>query len=197
MSLDELGVLVTEAMDPEAGGVIVVMGEKSDSARNDIPAAFEMMSLLDHFKNRLCFFEPTIDEQHIVDKLNHGVSFDRATGRVRALLPIRAGELADIAYWISDRLPSDQVKGFAGTLALLFEVQEFEGKRYLLPEWFSCFYVNHDVNHLIPILVLRAILENETIGADWVLTALHRSKVYGLPAEKAIKEAEKPIDSII
>lgn len=196
MGSAELKVLLSEAMNPDSG-VIVVMGEKTDAVRNDIPAAFEMLALLDHFKSRLCFFEPVINEVHTLTKLAPGISFDNVNGRVRALLPINPGELADIAFWISDRLPSDQVKSFGGTLAVLFDVKEFDGKRYLLPEWFSCFYVNNDVDHLIPILVLRSVLENEVIGQDWVITALHRSKIYGLPSEKAIKEAEKPIDSII
>jgi hypothetical protein len=164
-------------------GFVAVMGKKANmDIRQDVPAAFEMYTLLSHFMKTLPFHVSELGKADTV--LSPSVHFDKANGRVVALIPIGAKELELVSFWLSEGLRSNTVKAMAGMLALPFSVEVHEDRSHLIPEWFAAFYVNGSEDHCVPMLALRSVTMDERFG-DWVAIALERMQVFGLPCASA------------
>lgn len=175
-----------DVLTDEGGGFVSIMGKSSPGIRQDIPAAFEAYTLLSHFIGRLPVRPVSLDAARPLSDLAPAILHDATAARLVALLPICAGELTAVAYWITDSVRSDQVKQMAGVLALPFSIETpLTGVEVLLPEWFAAFYVGADPGHCIPILALRSVLADERFGGDWVNVALERMAAFGLPQEQA------------
>ncbi len=180
---DKISAMIEAAIGGD--GFVSIMGKSSPGIRQDIPAAFEAYTLLSHFIGRLPVHPVTLDATNPLSDLSPAILHDATAARLVALLPICAGELTAVAYWITDSVRSDQVKQMAGVLALPFSIETpLTGVEVLLPEWFAAFYVDADPGHCIPILALRAVLADERFG-DWVSVALERMAAFGLPQEQA------------
>lgn len=170
-----------------ACGFIRVMARRR-AAQLDIPVAFELYGLLQHFAEALPWHEMPLEGSL---PLTPGLFASDAW--VVAMIPIEAGSLSDVAHWLADGLHSGHVKQHAGLLALPFAIETHGGQQHLIPEWFAAFYVNADPSHCVPLLALRSALDDNRIGADWVTVSLVRMEAFGLPsasARSALHEAE-------
>jgi hypothetical protein len=174
-----------DVLTDDGGGFVSIMGKSSPSIRQDIPAAFEAYTLLSHFLGRLPVRSVVLDATNPISDLSPGILHDAIAARLVALLPIGAGELTAVAYWLTDSMRSNQVKQMAGVLALPFSIENHAGVELLLPEWFVAFYVHGDPDHCIPILALRSVLADQRFGGDWVAIALERMTAFALPQEQA------------
>lgn len=174
-----------DVLTDDGGGFVSIMGKSSPSIRQDIPAAFEAFTLLSHFLGRLPVRPVTLDSTSPLSDLSPAILHDATAARLVALLPIGAGELTAVAYWLTDSVRSDQVKQMAGVLALPFSIENHAGVEHLLPEWFAAFYVRGEPGHCIPILALRSVLADQRFGGDWVGVALERMTAFALPQEQA------------
>ncbi|MFP3996362.1 hypothetical protein SHV74_17620 [Pseudomonas capeferrum] len=193
-SRGELEAFVAQAISgnvfaQSGGGFVSVMAKSTPAIQKDIPAAFEMYTLLEHFlktlpirHEALGFGAPTIN-------LEPGIVVSHDGGKVIALLPIQANQLGDVAFWLADALPSREVKAMPGTLALMFTVETHDAINHLLPEWLAAFYVQGDARHCVPILALKSVLEDERFGGDWVAVAVHRLTEFALPQAAAEQAA--------
>lgn len=165
-----------------AGGasasVLGVMGCSAPKAR-DVPVAMEMVSLLQHFSmsHSMHGFAPQGESLALAP----GIAW--CGSRALLLIEVGAGAFEEIAYWISDRLPSAQIKAMPGILALPFTVESPAAGAMLFPDWFAVFYPHGRQEHAFPILALQSALAHEDIGADWVAAALGRMGFYGLPGQ--------------
>lgn len=166
----------------EQPGFISLMAQKSANVRRDIPAAYEMYSLLKHFMGYLSIYD------HMPKSLSAGVYFDASALCAVLIAPIPEKMLAYSAHWIADSLHSDEVKSMPGLLCIPFSIERFDELEVLIPEWFSVFYVDGKVEHCIPILTLKSIYEDARFG-DWVDVALHRMEHFGLYATQEAKSA--------
>lgn len=193
-SLFELEAFVAQAISGNVfaqtgGGFLGVMAKSVPAIQKDIPAAFEMYTLLGHFLKslplrhaKLAFAAPAV-------KLEPGIVVDSEAGRVVALLPVQANQLGEVAFWLADALPSAEVKAMPGILALMFSVETHGEEEHLLPEWLAAFYVQGSARHCVPILALKSVLEDERFGGDWVAVALHRLADFALPQADAQQAA--------
>jgi hypothetical protein len=163
------------------GGFVSIMAKKNPHIRQDIPAAFEMYTLLSHFLDSLPV-HPQLEPS--ANLANPAIFFDQDGGRVLALIKIPAQQMELIAYWLSEGLRSETVKRMPGMLALPFSVEQHDGVAHLIPEWFGAFYVDGNPEHCIPILALRSITADDRFG-DWVTVALQRMEHFGLPCTSA------------
>lgn len=174
-----------DVLTDEGGGFVSIMGKSSPSIRQDIPAVFEAYTLLSHFLGKLPLRAVSLNANCPLFDLSPAILHDVEAGRLVALLPIGAGELTAVAYWLTDSVRSDQVKQMAGVLALPFSIENHADTEHLLPEWFAAFYVHGDPGHCIPILALRSVLADQRFGGDWVALALERMINFSLPQKEA------------
>ena len=193
-TLYELEAFVAQAISGDifaqaGGGFVSVMAKSSPAIQKDIPAAFEMYTLLEHYLKSLPVRHAAIGYGAKMLDLEPGIVVDDDGRKVIALLPIQATQLAQVAFWLADALPSQEVKAMPGTLALMFSVETHEGTEHLLPEWMAVFYVQGDARHCVPILALKSVLEDERFGGDWVAVALHRLTDFSLPQADAQQAA--------
>jgi hypothetical protein len=172
----------------EGSGFLAIMGKSNPNIRQDVPAAFEMYTLLSHYLPKLPLHAVPLGGVDVL--LTPSVLYDSAAGRVVALIPIEANQMELVAYWITDQLRSSTVKAMAGLLALPFSVEEHDGVRHMIPEWFGAFYVNGNEDHCVPILALRSVTYDQRFG-DWVAVALERMQVFGLPCDAANKATQQ------
>jgi len=189
---EQIGSLIEAAISGdvllnEGGGLIALMSKSIVGIKKDIPAAFEMYTLLSHFLSRLPLVATQLDDDRPDVSLTPSILHDDANGRIVALLPIASGEFAEIAYWLADGLPSDRVKQMSGVLAICFSVERHADADRLLPEWFAAFYVEGNARHCIPILALRSITSDQSFSGDWVDIALQRMAVFCLPRADAMQ----------
>lgn len=165
-------------------GFIDVMSARDKNIQKDIPAAFEMYTLLQHFSDSLPLFDiaPTA--------LKSGIYIDAQKQTVVGIVPIPEDMLGYISCWITDSMHSAEVKRMPGLLALPFSIEKHDDIEMLIPEWFAVFYVDGSVDHCIPVLALKSVTEDERFG-DWVDVALHRMEHFNLPAQAALSEIVK------
>ncbi len=204
---ERLSALVDQAMRPsftidpvtkqpvgssDQPGFLQVMGQKDSRAvQTDIPAACEMLTLLQHYLDRLPVTEVVLTEDLPEIELTPGVLYDGEHKRVVALIACEADTLPYVAHYVADRIPSAELKGRAGTLALSFVIEAHGEAEHLIPEWHAAWYVNHAPEHCIPVLALKSVLQDEHFSGDWVDAALQRMGVFRLPRAKAL-EALRP-----
>lgn len=174
-----------------APSVLRTMGKDALQA-NDVPAALEMVALLQHFTPAAHVRVVPASGLETVPadvELEPGVVWSDAN--LLLLVNIPESSFEDVAYWVADRLPSAKVKALPGVLALPFTVESVEvdgsEQAVLFPDWFSVFYPHGMAHHAVPILTLRSVLANGAFGGDWVDAAVGRMGVYGLPRESAEK----------
>ncbi len=183
---------ITEHRSTEQPGFIQVMAKKdSRSIQNDIPAAFEMYALLQHYLGHLPLRDTALSEDLPEIDLTPGILYDGEHKRVVALIACETDTLPYIAHYVADRIPSSELKGRAGTLALSFTIETHGEVEHLIPEWHAAWYVGHDPGHCIPVLTLRSVLQDEQFSGDWVDVAMQRMGVFRLPRAKAL-EALQP-----
>lgn len=193
-SLYELEVFVAQAIsgdvfEQSGGGFVGVMAKSVPAIQKDIPAAFEMYTLLGHFLKSLPLRQGRLTFDAATLMLEPGIVVDSEEGKVVALLPVQAHQLSEVAFWLADALPSREVKAMPGMLALMFTVETHDEVKHLLPEWLAAFYVQGDGRHCVPILALKSVLEDERFGGDWVAVALHRLTEFALPQADAQQAA--------
>lgn len=190
---ETLQALITQAISAsERPGFIQVMSNKDSRAvQNDVPAAFEMLTLLQHYLDQLPVTETLLTEDLPEIALTPGVLVDAAHKRVVLLVACEADTLPYVAHYVADRIPSNELKSRAGTLALTFVIETHGEQEHLIPEWHAAWYVANDPGHCIPVLALRSVLQDEQFSGDWVDVALHRMGVFRLPRAKAL-EALRP-----
>lgn len=177
---------------PGQPGFLQVMGQKDSRAvQNDIPTACEMLTLLQHYLGHLSITETTLDEDQPEVELTSRILYDGEHKRVVVLITCEADTLPYVAHYVADRIPSNELKSRAGTLALSFVIETHGEVEHLIPEWHAAWYVAHDPGHCIPVLALRSVLQDEQFSGDWVDVALQRMAVFGLPRAKAL-EALRP-----
>lgn len=164
------------------GGFLRVMSCKTRVVQRDIPAGFEMYTLLTHFLPKLALHAVNLSSADVL--LAPAVLYDEPAGRLVALIQVNAHELELVAYWLSAGIRSDIVKGLPGLLAVPFSIEAHEGRRHLIPEWFAAFYVDGNEDHCVPILALQSIIADERMG-DWVSVAFERMGAFGLPCDTA------------
>lgn len=176
----------------ERPGFLRVMGQKDSRAvQTDIPAACEMLTLLQHYLYHLPITEMELTEELPEIALTPGVLVDAARKRVLLLVACEADTLPYLAHYVADRIPSNELKSRAGTLALSFVIETHGDCEHLIPEWHAAWYVANDPGHCIPVLALRSVLQDEQFSGDWVDVAMHRMGVFRLPRAAAI-EALRP-----
>ncbi|MBH3383299.1 hypothetical protein I5S53_04810 [Pseudomonas juntendi] len=193
-SLDELEAFVAQAIGGDVlaeagGGFVGVMARSAPSIQKDIPVAFELYTLLEHFLKSLPIRREPISFDAPTLEIEPGIVVDQKGHKVVALLPIQAGQLGDVAFWLAEALPSREVKSLPGILALAFSVETHQDVKHLLPEWMAAFYVEGEGRHCVPILALKSVLEDERFGGDWVAVALHRLADFALPQAQAQQAA--------
>jgi len=186
---DELRRLLDAAEAGEAGSMLRVMGKQANPrVAQDIPVASEMLGLLRHFGNSLPYQETDCDWL----PLQPGI-YDHATaGRTVAIVPVKAGELDLIAYWLTQNIQSPELLALPGLLAIPFSIEEHDGQSWLIPEWFSLFYVDASADHCVPLLGLRSVLDDGRFS-DWVPAALARADAFGLPTAAAVQGAGRVV----
>lgn len=187
---ERLSELVTAAIGGDifsetGGGFVTVMAKGAPSIKTDIPAAFEMYSLLEHFLKTLPNSVTPMGPDSPVMELSSGIRVSADGDKLVALIPINAGELADIAFWLADGLPSREIKKMPGLLALPFSIEVHDEIQHLVPEWFAAFYVKGIADHCIPILALKSVMNDQRFGGDWVAVAIHRMTAFSLPQADA------------
>ena len=166
-------------------GFIRVMAKGRAPVRTDIAVAFEMYGLLRHFTDSLNW------RRDRPESLAPGI-YTQATSVV-ALIPVPAGELPELAFWICDGLRNEHVKRQAGVLGLAFVVERHADREHLIPEWWAVFYVGGSPEHCVPLLALRSVVDDERIGGDWVSTSLARMDAFGLPTASATAALETAV----
>ena len=184
---EKVQALLNTAESGDTGSILALMGMGRPSAAQDVPAAAEMLGLLRHFETTLPFLDAPFP-----GALQMTPGIYSQSDKLVALVPIGAGELDLIAYWISQSLQSPKISALPGLLALPFSIEEHDGQEWLIPEWFALFYVDASAEHCVPILTLRSILDDGRFG-DWVTVALTRSGIFGLPTEAATHAASRVI----
>jgi hypothetical protein len=175
-----------DVFSESSGGFLTLMGRKSKAIRQDVPAAFEMYTLLQHFWSKLPFRLTPMDETKAPLAMTAGFDHDVSNGRLVALIPIEAGTLPHVSYWLCESIRSGTVTAMGGLLALAFTIENHDGVDHLLPDWFAAFYVDGKADHCVPILALRSVAEDDRFG-EWVETALHRMSAFGLPSQDALE----------
>lgn len=177
----------------ESGGdssVITVMGKhENHRVRQDIAVASEMLGLLRHFLCKLPFRDYS---SSTVLLLEPGVYFDPVKNRLVALVSIGPSELALVAYWLSETFENESIVGLPGLLALPFTIEEHDEKQWLMPEWTVMFYIDSSVEHCVPVLALKSVLDDGRFS-DWVEVALERIEVFGLPTGQAKIETQRVV----
>jgi hypothetical protein len=178
-----------DSASADAGGFLSVMSRNKPHIRQDIPAAFEMYTLLSHHLLTLPLRLLPLEDACLA--LTPGIAFDAPSGRVVALLPVEARQLELVAYWLTDGLQSDTVRAMAGVLALPFSIEVHNEVQWLVPEWFAAFYIDMDSpgQRCVPILALRSVIQDERFS-DWVVIARQRMRVFGLPCEETRPETQ-------
>jgi hypothetical protein len=164
------------------GGFLAIMAKSDPHVRQDIPAAFEMYTVLSHYLDKLPVQAMSLNKAEV--SLQPAVYYDGIAGKLVALFAVRPGELNLIGYWIADGIRSDTVRSAAGILALPFSIETHDDVQHLIPEWFSAFYVNSDKDNCVPVLTLRSVVHDERFG-DWVAVALEQMPNFGLPCAAA------------
>ncbi len=166
--------------------VLRAMGRDSVKAL-DIPAAMEMIALLQHFGAKLPVRVASLGDDAVID-MQGGVVWDK-TGKLVLMIPVETGALDHTAHWIADALPSPQLRALEGVLALPFTVEQRgegdDAEAVLFPEWFAVYYPYRRADYAFPILALRSILHHGEFGGDWVNVAVGRMAHYSLPREVA------------
>jgi hypothetical protein len=171
-----------DVLNDSGGGFVGVMAKSNPNVMQDIPAAFEMYTLLSHYLGKLPIYSVTLSEADVL--LAPSVLYDVAAKKVLVLIAVNARELDMIAYWAAGGIRSDTVRAMAGVLALPFSIETHDDTAHLIPEWFAAFYVGGNEDHCIPSLTLRSITLDERMG-DWVAVALKRMPTFGLPCASA------------
>lgn len=189
---DQLTALATAAISgdifsEQGGGFVSVMAKGAPSIKTDIPAAFEMYALLNHFADTLPSYIMPPDGTPIDPKAGIWLSSDGK--KIVAMLPISEGQLSEVAFWLADSLPSREVKAMPGLLALPFVIEVHDEIQHLLPEWFAAFYVKGKAQHCIPMLSLKSVMNDQRFGGDWVAVAIHRMNEFALPQSDAEQAA--------
>lgn len=182
--------------------VLQAMGRSEVRAKAcDIPAAMEMVSLLQLYSqtaNVTCVDSIGEFGDDDVDLVPGIVT----TGNKLLLkLDVPAGDLEYIAHWISDALPSAELKAMPGILVIPFTIEVIENpneepQSALFPDWMSVFYPHGNEDHAFPILVLKSVLTSDSFLNDWVNLAVARLSVYGLPRKKAESFISKGVGEI-
>ncbi|KPY55639.1 hypothetical protein [Pseudomonas amygdali] len=167
------------------GGFVSIMAKSAPSIQSDIPAAFEMYSLLEHFLKTLSVQESVMGPDAPTLQLSGGIVVSDDGKKLVAFLPVNAGELSDIAFWLADGLPSREIKKMPGLLALPFSIEQHGDASHLLPEWFAAYYVQSSAEHCVPILALKSVMNDQRFGGDWVAVAIHRMTAFSLPQADA------------
>lgn len=186
---DELLHLLDVAEAADAGSMLAVMGaHENSSIAHDIPVAAEMLGLLRHFLATLPY-QATKDGFLALDP---GIYDHTESGQVMALIPIHAGDLDLVAYWLSQSIQSPKLVALPGMLALPFSIESHDDQRWLIPEWFALFYVDGAPEHCVPLLAFRSVLDDGRF-ADWVPAALARAESFGLTTEEATKAANRVV----
>ncbi|MDB6010456.1 MAG: hypothetical protein JWL65_2706, partial [Gammaproteobacteria bacterium] len=131
-----------DSASADGGGFLWVMSRSRPHIRQDIPAAFEMYTLLSHHLLTLPLRMLPLEDTPLA--ITPGIAFDPRSGRVVALIRVEPRQLELIAYWVTGALQSDTVRGMAGVLALPFSIEVHHEVQWLLPEWFAAFYIDTD-----------------------------------------------------
>lgn len=187
---DNLIVLLdaAEACGPES--VLTAMGAHANpSVAQDVPVAAEMFGLLRHFLGTLPRHSLADGE---VYRLAPGIYENHPLNQAVAFIPIQAGELDLIAYWLAQSVQSPKMIALPGLLVLPFSIEEHDGRRWLIPEWFALFYVDSAPDHCVPLLALRSVLDDGRFS-DWVDAALVRAAAFRLPTVEAVQAAAQVI----
>lgn len=171
-----------DVISEEGGGFVTVMAQSNPHIRQDIPSAFEMYTLLDHFLGSSRISE--LPRDSALTDLAPSILIDRKAGRVLALIAIPALQMELIAFWLAEGLRSQTVKNMPGILAMPFSIEVRDEVEHLIPEWFAAFYVDGKPEHCVPILALRSVTGDDRFG-DWVSIALERMQHFGLPCTSA------------
>jgi hypothetical protein len=178
-----------DVLTEEGGGFVAVMAQSNPHIRQDIPSAFEMYTLLDHFLTSSTI--SILPRDDVIAELTPSILIDQEAERVIALISIPPLQLELIAFWLSEGLRSQTVKNMPGTLAMPFSIEVRDGVQHLIPEWFAAFYVDGKPEHCVPILALKSVTCDDRFG-DWVSIALERMQHFSLPctlASDAVKKA--------
>ena len=176
-----------EYVNGQNDGFISVMVRKGiPSVQKDIPAVFEAYALLSYFLGVLPCQATMLNSTQVLANLQPTIHHDMINGRLVVLIPISPGELGYVAHWLTDHLRSHHVKNMPGTLALAFSMEHHQEIAWLLPEWFSAFYIQGKTEHCIPILSLPSVLTDQRLGEDWVSMALERMTIFSLPQKQAV-----------
>jgi hypothetical protein len=166
-----------DVIDNSDGGFVAVMAKGNPNVRQDIPAAFEMYTVLSHYLDKLPLYEVAFSADLL---LTPAIFYDEQSSKLIALLPVQTGELDLIAYWVAGGIRSETVRKMGGVLALPFVIETHDEVRHLIPEWFAAFYVGANEDHCVPSLTMRSITLDERFG-DWVAIAVERMATFGLP----------------
>lgn len=206
MNKNELSSLIFEATSADvisntSCGFISVMSQKSKEVQRDIPAAFEMYSLLEFYSQSSNMVQADLfpgEHSGPTLVLEPSIVFDHAqdgTGRVVAFIPIQPGDLSLIAMWLSESLCSPHVQGLPGLLALPFTIERHNNQLMLLPSWFAAFYVDGSAETCVPILAMKSVLSHDQFG-DWAQTALHGLSGFGMPTKHAMAAAAQVVPKL-
>lgn len=171
-----------DVLTNQDGGFLAVMSKGSSMVRQDIPASFEMYSLLHHYLPRFEVEQGDFGEAELL--LSPGIQYDPQRKAVVLLIRIESDTLQYVACAITENLRSDKVKAMPGVLAIPFSIETYEGEQFLVPEWFVAFYVDGSEDQCVPLLTGRSVTDDQRFG-DWVGIAVERMGHFGLPRSAA------------
>lgn len=168
--------------------VLQLMGRNALQAR-DVPAAMEMISLLQHFAPRIPVLK--LENEFKENTALRSGLFWGESSKLILLLDISAGGLDEVACWIADNLPSAKIKSMPGLLAIPFTVEkkghDDSAQNVLFPDWVTVFYPYSRAENAFPILTLRSVLSHDAFSDGWVEAAIERLGFYGLPRNESSK----------
>ncbi|HEN3280819.1 TPA: hypothetical protein U5D21_002666 [Yersinia enterocolitica] len=177
-------------------GFISLMVLKGNHVLKDIPIVFEMFSILSYATTKfpIVNYEFKNDTEIDLYQFKNTIVASEEKNKLILFLTVDAGDLPYVAHWISDSIPSQQVKSMAGLLAIPFSIELHAGNPFILPEWCAAFYVNNNSKHCIPTVTLHSMANSNVEGfsGDWTENALHRLSFFNLPvrdAQKAVQTA--------
>lgn len=190
LSLDDIERLLDAAEAGGASSVITMMGRHTNPrVGQDIAVASEMLGLLRHFMGKLPF---QYFSSKTVLSLEPGIYCDATASSLIALLPVGPSELSLVAYWLSEALENRKAVELPGLLALPFTIEEHGERQWLMPEWNAMYYIDSSVEHCMPMLALKSVLDDVRFS-DWVSVALERADALGLPTGRAREEAQRVV----
>ena len=170
------------------GGLISIMGNNNEKIK-DVPVVSEALScLLNALNSETIKFETVSEDQSNIDNFSERVVYRKSPEQILYFMDIKEDTISERIFWAAEKLPAI-IKEKKGTYIFLYSIEEYNGIKRLIPEWFNLFYMDNNVNTCVPILACYSVL-NYPEFSDWVPVSLYRSETFFLPVQAAINNIQ-------